>query len=34
MVLVGSIGDREYVETWDIYLLKTGHLLEVAWIDK
>ncbi len=26
MVLVGSIGDREDIETWDIYLLKTGHL--------
>jgi hypothetical protein len=26
IVLVGSIGDRENVETWDVYLLKTGHL--------
>jgi hypothetical protein len=26
MALVGSIGDRENVETWDVYLLKTGQL--------
>ena len=26
MALVGSIGDREDVETWDVYLLKTGRL--------
>jgi hypothetical protein len=26
IALVGSIGDRENLETWDVYLLKTGHL--------
>ena len=26
MALVGSIGDRDDVETWDVYLLKTGRL--------
>jgi hypothetical protein len=26
VALVGSIGDREDIETWDVYLLKTGRL--------
>ena len=26
MALIGSIGDRENIETWDVYLLKIGHL--------